>query len=292
MSSSKSSLRPLSGEAVSWQRWELAPLDTPKPDALAGVDLEALAQALEAGALPTVEEAEGVEDDTAGGDEPAGEEEPSPPSEDVTESVQLAYPTAAELEAIHQEAYQAGFAAGEAEGHSAGRQAGRDEVVAELRPQLLAELQALEALRTALDARVAALDAEVAPQLSALALSCAQRIVADHVRNSAHAIEPLLRPVLAGLGRQWQQARLRVHPDDLALVQTVTAREAAEVRWQFVADPFIERGGCLLEGPSGRMDLTLAARWAALQDALGVEPLPVDPLPSEPDTVIQHGSTV
>ena len=97
MSSSKSSLRPLSGEAVSWQRWELAPLDAPKPDALAGVDLEALAQALEAGALPTVEEAEGVEDDTAGGDEPAGEEEPSPPSEDVTESVQLAYPTAAEL---------------------------------------------------------------------------------------------------------------------------------------------------------------------------------------------------
>lgn len=291
MSSSKSSLRPLSGEAVSWQRWELAPLDAPKPDALAGVDLEALAQALEAGALPTVEEAEGVEDDTVGGDEPAGEE-PSPPSEDVTESVQLAYPTAAELEAIHQEAYQAGFAAGEAEGHSVGRQADRDEVVAELRPQLLAELQALEALRTALDARVAALDAEVAPQLSALALSCAQRIVADHVRNSAHAIEPLLRPVLAGLGRQWQQARLRVHPDDLALVQTVTAREAAEVRWQFVADPFIERGGCLLEGPSGRMDLTLAARWAALQDALGVEPLPVDPLPSEPDTVIQHGSTV
>ena len=58
------------------------------------------------------------------------------------------------------------------------------------------------------------------------------------------------------------------------------------------ADPLIERGGCLLEGPSGRMDLTLAARWAALQDALGVEPLPVDPLPSEPDTVIQHGSTV
>ena len=273
MSSSKSSLRPLSGEAVSWQRWELAPLDTPKPDALAGVDLEALAQALEAGALPTVEEAEGVEDDTAGGDEPAGEEEPSPPSEDVTESVQLAYPTAAELEAIHQEAYQAGFAAGEAEGHSAGRQAGRDEVVAELRPQLLAELQALEALRTALDARVAALDAEVAPQLSALALSCAQRIVADHVRNSAHAIEPLLRPVLAGLGRQWQQARLRVHPDDLALVkQDLKNNPPENLKAEILVmdDPTIARGSCVVETASGLVDASFTTQLEILKKLFGL----------------------
>lgn len=265
--------RPESGDGVAWQRWDLRPIDPPAaPVFLTPAQLLARRQS-------EVPEPEVVPEPEAPAGEAEAEADPrgvDVPTEDVDiEPEKLSsYPTAAELEAIHQEAWQAGFEAGRTEGQERGCEEGRAAAYDELRPELQAELALLQGLRARLDDALTRLESDLAPQLLSLALECADRLVGAHVTAREDALEPLLVEALGGLAGTLRQARLRVHPDDLAVAQRVIEREAADIHWQYVADASVGRGGCLIDLPSGRIDLRLATRREALAEALGAGPVP------------------
>jgi flagellar assembly protein FliH len=199
----------------------------------------------------------------------AGGDEDEPPAS------QMGYPTAAELETIHQEAWQAGhdagLAAGQEEGRAQGLEQGYAEGLAEARERFDAAWAPLSELSRQFSLSIQSVEAELSADLLAFSIKIAERLVAAHLAVDARAIEPLLRQALGSLPATLAQGRLRVHPQDLEVARTFLEQERPETSWQWVEDAEIPRGGCLLETPSLRQDLTLPARMHAMLQALGVE---------------------
>ncbi len=222
--------------------------------------LEALRQHLEKGAQPAATMPVGEAD-------PAGEQHTAVDETAVGESV--GYPTAAELEAIHQEAWQTGYdegyQAGLAEGASTGAQQARDEALARF-TEIWAPLQALSG---GFAQELAHLEEQLSGAVLKLALNLAEKLTLSHIDASEQALTAVLQKVLGDLPSHLSQARLRVNPADLAAAREFLAQETPETQWQWIEDPAIQRGGCIIDTASLKLDLTLQSRLNALYEALG-----------------------
>ncbi|BEV71701.1 MULTISPECIES: flagellar assembly protein FliH [unclassified Paludibacterium] len=252
-----------------WQSWSPAELLTPPAppepvfDGLTVAQVEALTASLAPQDRPPVE--------------------PLPEPEDTEETPpapQLGYPTAAELESIHQEAWQAGhdagLAAGTAQGHEAGLAEGRAQGLAEVQQRFAEAWTPLQQLASGFSDALAGLEEQLSADVLALAVRLAERLVAAHLAADPRAIEPLLREALAALPPTLAQGRLRVNPQDLEVARAFLQQERPETIWQWVEDAEVPRGGCLLETPSLRQVLTHPARLAAMTRALGLTEEPQD----------------
>lgn len=245
-------------EGVQWTPWALSPLH----------------QLEEAVATAPTTASEGVPDASISeyaSDSPT--EEDSDPV--VVETVEIEpariYPTAAEIEAIHQEAFQAGFEAGKTAGfeagHKEGWQAGHTQASTEFNQ---AYEQFLD-IQQRLQVSVTEVDQTIAPALLQLALSCAQKIVASHIQIKQDAVLDVLKQALSTLPDSIQQAKLRLHPDDIEAMKHYLSEERLSQSWQLIPDAALERGGCLLDSPVLSIDLSLQQRWQALSNALGTD---------------------
>ncbi|WP_434634202.1 FliH/SctL family protein [Chromobacterium sp. CV08] len=265
----------------SWSSWSPASLDG-FTQALTPAQLVAMAQMRRPGAS-LAERIAAVESDAAPAAamplaeaealaEQADEEAPA------DEGPALGYPTAAELEAIHQEAWQtghdAGLEAGRAEGFEQGMQAGREQgsadARAELQPRLEQAWQALDGMASAFSAELSRVEAELADDVLRLAWRLAQKLAQQQLERDAQALLPLLRAALAELPATLASARLRVNPADLAAAREFLQQETPETAWQWIEDAAIRRGGCVIDTASIRLDITLETRMAALEKALGL----------------------
>jgi flagellar assembly protein FliH len=78
-------------------------------------------------------------------------------------------------------------------------------------------------------------------------------------------IAQAVRQAVAALPAATRELRVRLHPDDLALLREL---DAAEPHWQLQADPSLERGDCVLESERSRLDARVETRLAAMIDAV------------------------
>ncbi|TDM09410.1 MAG: hypothetical protein C4K60_09075 [Ideonella sp. MAG2] len=69
-----------------------------------------------------------------------------------------------------------------------------------------------------------------------------------------------------------QHLRLRMHPQDLALIETGAGEDLRARHVLLLADPALSRGGCVVETNMGEVDARVEARW---QQAAGVFGLPL-----------------
>jgi flagellar assembly protein FliH len=231
-----------------WRSWSPGELETPL-SGLSAAQMEALSAA-----------------GGQGGDETPEEGEPAR---------EHGYPTAAELEAIHQEAWQAGHDAGLASGQEAGREQGLAQGQAEGRASAEQRFkdawQPLQTLAGHFSQQLQNYEIQMSGEVLSFAVKLAERLVAAHLAVDARAIEPLLREALSALPSSLAQGRLRVNPQDLAVAREFLQLERPETVWQWVEDPAVARGGCLLETPALRLNLTLPSRMRAIGAALGLE---------------------
>lgn len=216
-------------------------------------------------------------------DEPTDPDESSPsePSLDnegvVVEDVdfqldhQLAYPTAAEIEAIHQEAFQAGFDAGREAGLVAGRSEAFDAVERESKELFQEAFSHFTEVQASFIRQLDLMEQEVAPVLLSLALSCAKKMVGDHFSSDPDALLPVLQEAMSCLPSELKDARLRVNPLDAETVRRYVDAEALSQIWTIVEDEKIERGGCLLDTRETHLNLTVGHRWQSLVATLGAE---------------------
>jgi flagellar assembly protein FliH len=97
-----------------------------------------------------------------------------------------------------------------------------------------------------------------------------------------HVAEAATQAVNAVL-QSARNIRVLVHPQDHALV-AAGAAEALEARGaRLLAQPGIERGGCVVESDLGQVDARIAARWRQAAAVLGSE-LPWDDGDAEPSS--------
>jgi flagellar assembly protein FliH len=147
-------------------------------------------------------------------------------------------------------------------GFAAGRQAALAEQGAAIAKERRSLQEAAESLRQAAlelaEARRRAVEVEV-HDVAHLALELVEALVGELPRAlSAHRVAEAL--AMAPVG---EQVVVRLHPDDLEVARGLVADVA------LVADPSVERGGCVVEAGPTRIDAQVAPALGRLRAALG-----------------------
>ncbi|HMO47105.1 MAG TPA: FliH/SctL family protein [Rubrivivax sp.] len=138
--------------------------------------------------------------------------------------------------------------------------------------QMTAQLGPLvQALQTQLDA----LEQQMAQAVADSAVLLARRVVRAELRTHPEQVAELATQAVNAVLQSAKQIRVLVHADDHALV-AAGAAEALQARGaRLLAQPGIERGGCVVESDLGRIDARIEARWRQAAAVLGSE-LPWD----------------
>jgi len=162
-------------------------------------------------------------------------------------------PTVSELEALERQAREEGYAAGRAEG------------MADAVRERQAVVARLESLLEAAARPLASLDDATEQELARLAVVIARRVLAHELATSPELIVQAVQQAARALPSATRELRVRVHPDDLALLRE---HAVAEAHWQLLPDPELARGDCLLEAERSRLDARVDTRLAAVVDAV------------------------
>jgi flagellar biosynthesis/type III secretory pathway protein FliH len=121
----------------------------------------------------------------------------------------------------------------------------------------------LEATRLADLSKVAAI---------ALATKMAEKIVGRAVALAPEVMAEIVGEALAACRPSAGMVRLRLHPEDLAAIESrrtaLATRAPAGAALEFLADDTVGRHGCVIETPQGRVDARLESQLAALERVL------------------------
>lgn len=173
----------------------------------------------------------------------------------------------------HEEGFSQGLEEGRARGreagHAEGFEAGMKDALEQGRMRNDEQARRLAELLDACSGALHDVEAETGQALVRLAISIAQQVVRSTLAAEPEKILDTLRDILYLDAGQEGLLRLRLHPDDLALVQPHLADDPGARRWRLQADPNIERGGCVAETTLGSIDATLQTRWQRVVSALG-----------------------
>ena len=171
-------------------------------------------------------------------------------------------PTLRDLESIEQQAREEGYAAGHAQG------------MAEAQQILQERMQRLDALLDSAARPLRSMDELVELELTRLAMTVSRQVIAHELRTAPDLVVEAVRQAALALPSASGNLRVRLHPDDLALLRSL---EMVESHWQLLPDNSLQRGDCLLESERSRLDARVETRLAAVVDAvLGAEAEGID----------------
>ena len=159
----------------------------------------------------------------------------------------------------------------EARGYETGLSRAQTEVHARL-AALDERLKRLDEVLGSLSRPLARLDAEVERELVQLALAIGQQLARRELKVEPAQVIAVVREALEQLPAAAREVRVRLHPEDAAVVRERLSAAGAERVWTLVEDPTLSRGGCLVQSESSRIDARFESRVAAIAaSALGDE---------------------
>jgi flagellar assembly protein FliH len=165
-------------------------------------------------------------------------------------------PTAEELEALHRLAYDEGYQQGMTEGHAAGLARGDAEI--------RAAVAGLENIVRQLAEPLEHVDEAVIDAVGDLAVLIARHLVRRELKTSPGEIVGVVRETMRHLPIAPRAARIRLHPEDVELVQHAFALGDDTKSWRLEPDPLLTRGGCVVETDTSRIDASVESRLAAI----------------------------
>lgn len=230
-------------DAETWQRWEMSSFDAP-----------------------------------AVAPKPAVPSKPVPKLADIHAEIQRLR-DAAQLSG-HAEGYATGHTQGHAAGTEEGRKAGHEQGyatgfeagLASGRERAQQETAQLHELLDASAAALASVDEEMGQALISLSIRIAEQVLRSELNTHPEKILDLVRDITHMDTSKEAILKLRVHPDDIDLIDQYLQHDIGVTHWRLVADASIERGGCLAETVLGNIDATLQTRWDRVTSALGQKP--------------------
>lgn len=171
------------------------------------------------------------------------------------------------------EGHEQGLAVGKEEGRLLGRHEGYEKGYAEGLEaggqQARGEADQLAGLAQAFARSLTAVEAEMGQALIALSIRIAEQVLRSTLDEHPEKILDLVRDITHVETGKGGLLKLRVNPADLELVQAYLRDEGESDHWRLLADPAIERGGCLAETALGNIDATLKTRWERVTSSLG-----------------------
>ncbi|MCG9713234.1 flagellar assembly protein FliH [Shewanella insulae] len=194
-------------------------------------------------------------------------------------------PTLEEIESIRAEAEAEGFAQGQEaglakgleEGRLKGLEQGHEEGFRQGEAQGmevgLAEakqtINQFEALMQQLSMPLSLLDTEIEQALVQLSMTLAKAVIGHELKTHPEHILAALRQGVDALPLKEQGAHLRLHPEDLAIVERLyESAQLTKNHWELEADPTLSRGECIVSNSRSRVDMSLEHRIKAVFDKL------------------------
>lgn len=231
--------------AGAYRRWQLPSFDAP---------------AASASALPaSVDEAPPAELPPAEALLPAEPPQPlAPPMPEPVALESLAavepefqWPTADDIERIHEEARKEGYASGYDESTARGR----------------VEAMHFNTLVQNLETALTTLDQEVAEEILTLSIELARQMVRHTLAVKPESVAEMVREALLQLPQG--HATLHVNPEDLALIRDYLGEQLSHGGHRLMEDAAIARGGVRIDAAGSQIDATLQTRWRRIMDNLG-----------------------
>jgi flagellar assembly protein FliH len=142
------------------------------------------------------------------------------------------------------------------QGFEQGQAAGREAVVREDR----ARVAVLERVLDSLTRPLADLDHRVEEELLALVTAVARHVIRREMHHDPGHLVGVIREGLAALPIAADDIRVRLHPEDAAVVQACLPGSDSPRRWRLELDPLLERGGCVILSSRSQVDERLETR--------------------------------
>ena len=193
--------------------------------------------------------------------------------------------TDAEIEDIRAQAEAEGFDEGKTQGYSEGLEQGRLEGLEQGHKEGfsqgheqgleagLAEAKSLlcrfEELLSQFEKPLQLLDGDIEHSLMTLTMALAKSVIGHELKTHPEQILSALRLGVESLPIKEQSVNLRMHPDDVALVETLySSTQLNRNQWQLEADPSLTVGDCIISSQRSLVDLTLSSRIDAVFESL------------------------
>ncbi|QYJ88742.1 flagellar assembly protein FliH [Shewanella halotolerans] len=194
-------------------------------------------------------------------------------------------PTLEEIESIRAEAEAEGFAQGQEAGMAKGLEEGRLKGLEQGHEEGYRQGQAqgmeaglaeakqtiakFEALMQQLSMPLSLLDTEIEQALVQLSMTLAKAVIGHELKTHPEHILAALRQGVDALPLKEQGAHLRLHPEDLAIVERLyESAQLTKNHWELEADPTLSRGECIVSNSRSRVDMGLEHRIKAVFDKL------------------------
>lgn len=173
------------------------------------------------------------------------------------------------LDELKEQARQAGHMQGIAEGQAQGyeqglqegRKAGLEQGLQESRQQQQVVIDQWQALLTDFSHSLDGLDTVIASRLMQLSLTAAHHILGQPAVCDGTALLNQIREFIQQEPMFSGKPQLRVHPQNIPLVEQQLGEVLALHGWRLVADNKLHPGGCRVSADEGDMDASLATRW-------------------------------
>jgi len=173
-------------------------------------------------------------------------------------------------EEVPEELRQRVYAEGFEHGRLAGAEEARQTLEAPLQQQLDDEAQRLATLFHQAQAELAQLDDRLALQVLELACDLARQVVRRELAQPLEPLKAVVQEALALAVQDGRPATLRLHPDDLAILQERLSDTLQAQQIKLVADASLTPGGCIVEAAQGNVDATVERRWQRAVANLGL----------------------
>lgn len=174
------------------------------------------------------------------------------------------------LEQAVTEAKQQAYADGFSHGHDAGSQEVRDALEATIRRTAEETGVRMGQLLHGMTEQVIASEQKIARQVLDLACDIARQVIRQELQVNTGHLRAVIGESLELIVEDGLPATVRMHPDDLSLMKGALLETLGENAPDFVADPSISPGGCLIQSPSATVDATIEKRWSRAIGNLGV----------------------
>ena len=119
------------------------------------------------------------------------------------------------------------------------------------------------------DAQLGALEAQMAQAVAQAAVLLARRVVRAEIQAHPEQVAEAAMQAVNAVLQSAKHIRVLVHPDDHTLVAAGAAEALASRGARLLAQPGIERGGCLVESDLGQIDARIEIRWRQAAAVLG-----------------------
>ena len=208
--------------------------------------------------------------------EPAAVEQPAPVvqlPEPQPEPVVMGY-TEEELQAqlaqARAQAFEQGVAQGMQQGEQQAAQTWQERLTDYQNNVGSAAAVQLQDVVQAAQAQLQGLQQNMAGDLLQLASDIARQVVRQELRVNPQALQPVISEALDMLGAETKPAVVRLNPEDFEQLQAHLRQAVPNPQVQWLADPSVAPGGCLVESQGAQVDGSLERRWQRAVAALGL----------------------